>query len=245
MTFEQKVLQAFNIINEDYSGIISLEALGLYNELVWLFHYTFEEKSISYTYIIDHTHLTPQSLEANIQMLEALGLLRRLTRKESFEVILDPKELSEKEKLKLVEELCCAGIIHQSDKQRHIDEVARRLQLRERRKQSALEPQEFDLSMVKKTDAPVNIVRFYYKKLSDTFGDGVYISHNEKREAQVIGSLMKKWGDSPDMTRQMLAFVIEDAKARNKFREVSSMALYGCKRNWAYSVLKNSVAPNQ
>ena len=240
MTLEEKAINAFNIISEDYSSIITLESLGLYHRLVWLARNIFKDKAISYAYILDDTHLTEQSLDKNITILEAVGMIRRLENKNSFEVILDIKELDEKEKIKFVEELCSAGIIQKADRQRQIDEIARRAQFREQRKRSALEAQEFDLSAVKRPNAPVNIVRYYYSRLSKTFG-GVYISHNEKREAQVLGDLMKKWGDTPELTRQMLDLMVDDAKTRNRFEEVSSMALYGHKRNWAHYRLKNPI----
>ncbi len=101
-------------------------------------------------------------------------------------------------------------------------------------------PDDFDIQEQAVKITPMWLVKYYYKLLSRTF-DGTYTSRNEIVETSVLKKIMAKNGDSLEDTKLMIEFLIGRARARNRFEEVSTMGLYGSKRNAIHrAVFKNA-----
>ncbi len=242
------MLLALRLIYEDYSKIITPSAGSIYLKLLFINKNLLENKksknlpSITYDQVTSNMKVSADEVHAACLLLDALGLVSMLARKEAVYVN-PPKELSYEESVSLIERLVEKRIIEQDQKQVHMDAI--RPKDKKTKSPKTVKPVDYDFENVGAARIKASpythaqaaiVVDHYYDKLSQTFG-GVFASPAKSREISLIRAHMNRFGDTPDMTMKMLDYMIERAKGADKFSEVCTMSLYGWKRNVIFNKL--------
>ncbi len=235
MTFNEKKSLALRLIYEDYSKIITPSAGAIYYKLLLINKQLFDVKphiqSISFETIASQMKVSLDELATSIKLLDALGWVEKLARKDAVYVH-PPKELTYEESVSLIESLVEKRIIEQDQKQSHIDAI--RIPVEKPPKVEVQKAKDYDFENAKRAayswPQAMLVVEHYYEKLGQEFG-GHFASPYKTREAQMMKVQMNKFGDSPETTIKMLDYMIERAKISGNFAQVTNMGSYSWRRN--------------
>jgi hypothetical protein len=243
MMEDKKLFKAYVELNSSYSIIMSSKLMGFYYRLMWLESHSGLSDFTLENILSDNTGMDENEIINSLKILKILDLIktpRKLNKNiiKTIQPIKLNKELIEKKVDKLKEK----GII--------VDVEVIKNKINEKFKDGIefLKPEEFDFNKPSKKinkDSYPELVRYYYKKLSEIF-NGEYFCNNVIKEARNLKVLTMKTGDSPDETRKYINFILETAKSRNEFEKVVSMGLYPYQRNKAYDAIKvNGIGDNK
>jgi len=236
MLMESRAAKAFNIIYLDYIRFIGPDAAGLFFHILYMSDKTLG-KPLTASYIAEKSNISKESIRVILKVLFAVGLISKTKKANVWEIVIKtPKYLNKEGKIKIVEKMFNEDLVSEEEK---IDMI---LYINQFHKQDNMEMtatsqgKEINFETTKNPDTGESLVEFYYRTLSRIFG-AKYISRNAAMEIRHLKDCMKKNNDTPELTRKFFEWIIQRAKQKNKFEQVSSLGLYPELRKHAHNAL--------
>lgn len=239
-----KIRDCFENLHQHYACFLSTEAIGLYYQLLWMDTDTYNGNGIPLSEISKHTKMSQEKVYSYTLILAEMDLVQFLKHKNAI-YFLKPKNRSKQDDIAALERLCGNGIISQHRKQSITDAINAIEKQQDTKRAEASKSKVIDLEDISgfKPDSYASLVRYYYKTLREAFAVD-YFSHNEIAETGMLKNIMLGSGDTPEVTKKIIDYIIDKAKKHNKFEQVSSMRFYGHNRHNAHYnlfVINNSL----